>query len=231
MQASSTHRPGFTLIELLLVIGLLLAAGALVFPSMLDRMDDRAFDSATDVLMNQLLLARAHARAIGEPVEVLYQIEPICVIAQRFDPQIDAEMTRRGVMSAGAAETGSRLIAEDWAVRMLPRGFWIDADLTQADQESPFGGSSTYDMASADPAETHGMEPLRVVVFLPDGSALIAEPVWLGDGDGRIGRLAVNAWTGLPVFERVQPGATMADDEPDADGTSRMNPDRESDEP
>ena len=38
-------------------------------------------------------------------------------------------------------------------------------------------------------------------MFLPDGSALLGDPVWLGDGQGRHGRVSVNPWTGLPSFE------------------------------
>jgi hypothetical protein len=38
---------------------------------------------------------------------------------------------------------------------------------------------------------------------MPDGSAVLAEPVWIRDEHGRRGRLTVNHWTGLPSFERV----------------------------
>ena len=46
------------------------------------------------------------------------------------------------------------------------------------------------------------LRPIRLALFMPDGSAVLAEPVWIRDEHGRRGRLAVNHWTGLPSFER-----------------------------
>ena len=38
---------------------------------------------------------------------------------------------------------------------------------------------------------------------MPDGSALMGEPVWLNDDKGRCGKFIINPWSGLPIFERL----------------------------
>jgi prepilin-type N-terminal cleavage/methylation domain-containing protein len=202
MRAPRHHR-GFTLLELLLVIALLLTAAALVYPPMVDRMDDRAFESGAEIVVNQLLLARAHARTTGDPVEVLYLPEPARVEARLFDParQIDDE----GILetfrersadgpTAPSSEVSEDAVPEDWALRPLPRDMWIDT-------------RSEDDTGSED---DRGMRVVRLAVFLPDGSALAGEVALVGDDDDRSGRLTVNPWTGLPAFER---GAGAPDEE------------------
>ncbi len=66
------NRRGLTLIELLLAIGLVLIVGALVLPTVFTGLRERSFESAAEVVRNQLLLARAHAQVTRRPVEVLY---------------------------------------------------------------------------------------------------------------------------------------------------------------
>ena len=78
------NRRSLTLLELLLAIGLLLAMAALVFPTVLKGFGERAFESSAEVARNQLLLARAHAQAAGQPVEVTYYSPPSRVEARLF---------------------------------------------------------------------------------------------------------------------------------------------------
>jgi type II secretory pathway pseudopilin PulG len=154
-------RRGLTVLELLLAIGLMLALGALVLPSVFSGLNERAFQSGVDVVQSQMLLARAHARMVGAPVELLYDDEPPRVAARLFQ-QTPGD------------------IPANWALRPLPDGLRITAD-------------------DAD-ARTQG--PVRLAVFMPDGSAVLARPVRVADDHGRRGRLSLSPWTGMPDFER-----------------------------
>ncbi|MCH8210830.1 MAG: hypothetical protein IIB99_05600, partial [Planctomycetes bacterium] len=80
-------RRGLTLLELLIAIGLVVALGALVFPTMMGRQRQRTFDSTIQIIRDQLLLARAHAQATGVPVEVMYYSEAPHVEARMFRPE------------------------------------------------------------------------------------------------------------------------------------------------
>jgi prepilin-type N-terminal cleavage/methylation domain-containing protein len=45
-------------------------------------------------------------------------------------------------------------------------------------------------------------QPIRLAIFLPDGSAMMTRTVWLSDEDNRVMRMTVNPWTGTPRIER-----------------------------
>lgn len=186
-------RRGLTLLELLLAIGLMLALAALVLPAVLSSFNERAFQSGVDVVQGQMLLARAHARMVAAPVEVLYDDEPPRVQA-RFFQQTPGD------------------IPANWALRPLPGGLRITAD--DADGETP-------------------AQPLRLAVFMPDGSAVLARPVRVTDEHGRLGRLSLSSWTGMPQFERGAAGPAEevekddAEVEPEADVPPRPEPEPE----
>ena len=58
---------------------------------------------------------------------------------------------------------------------------------------------------------------LRLAVYMPDGSALLVQSVWIRDDHGRRGKIEVNPWTGLPSFDRVvgaQADDATADEDP-----------------
>ena len=215
------NRRGVTLLELLLAIVLLLALAGLVLPALFDRLTERAFESSAEIVRCQLLLARAHAQATGEPIEVLFESDPPRVAARRFDVGlVDPEPGRGapgeenlsdepfGVTSLDdeqAPET--RRIPEPWADRALADGVWIAKRWGLAEEGSGGLGAATGIWAARDEAlEIKADETprtIRLALFMPDGSAVLAEPVWIRGAHGRRGRLTVNHWTGLPSFERV----------------------------
>jgi hypothetical protein len=80
-----------------------------------------------------------------------------------------------------------QVIVEGWADRDLPAGL---------------GLTNRADDTDTDWTETDAVI-LRLAVYMPDGSALLVQPVWLRDDYGRRGKLDVNPWTGLPSFDRV----------------------------
>ena len=83
-------RRGLTLLELLIVIGLVVALGAIVLPAMTGVQSQRAFDSTVQIIRDQLLLARAHAQSTGTPVEVIYYSPSPRVEARLFDPELQS---------------------------------------------------------------------------------------------------------------------------------------------
>ena len=229
------NRRGVTLLELLLAIALLLALGALVLPALFDRLTERAFESSAEIVRSQLLLARAHAQVTGEPIEVLFETDPPRVAARRFDVDLvdlepggdapgEENLTDEpfAVTSLDDEEAPETLrIPEPWAERVLGDGVWIADRSGLAEEESGGFGTAGVRAAGDDRIEIEGEETLRTIrlaLFMPDGSAVLAEPVWIRDEHGRRGRLTVNHWTGLPSFERVMEvvqGAEEEDEQPE----------------
>jgi len=180
-------RRALTLIELLLAIGLLLVVGGIVLPAVFTGLRERAFESTAEVIRNQLLLARAHSQATRRPVEVLYDDRP---------PRAARVAAR--YFPVDQQQQVDLVIVEGWADRGLPGGVRLT---------DPQGDQSEDDEPRA----------LRLAVYMPDGSALLARPVWILDDHGRRGRLQVNPWTGLPSFERIFGGDESTLDEPPDD--------------
>ena len=212
------NRRGLTLLELLLTIGLLLAMAALALPTVLKGFGERAFESSSEVARHQLLLGRAHAQAAGQPVEVTYYSPPSRIEARLFRAGLRGFDQRQYRRAARSADDGlndellfgdeksdpEALIPEGWASRHLANGVWIT--------DRPPSRASGFDegelaAVEGDRQPRDGLsEPrrrIRLAVFLPDGSALLGEPAWIGDADGRLGKIQVNPWTGLPSFQRL----------------------------
>ncbi len=213
--------------ELLIAIGLVVALGALVLPAMTGVQGQRAFDSTVQIIRDQLLLARAHAQLTASPVEVIYYSRSPRVEARLFDPALQASASQ--FVDADGSDDRPQaepvmldeqdevelVIGEAWAYRHLAEDVRITKTPPQQaadDFDDAFGSFDDFDdqLQLFDPDE----EPhaIRLAIFLPDGSALLGEPVWVIDNDGRVGRLEVNPWTGLPSFDAT--GAYQSADEP-----------------
>jgi prepilin-type N-terminal cleavage/methylation domain-containing protein len=199
------NRRGLTLIELLLAIGIVLIVGALVLPAIFTGLRERSFESAGDVVRNQLLLARAHAQVTRRPVEVVYLNVPPRgpgIRARYFlvdapGPAIERPTGR----TASAADADPFPMDDQWETnpeQVIVEG-WSDRDLPD--------GLGLTNRAEADDADSGWTDTdpviLRLAVYMPDGSALLVQTVWLRDDDGRRGRIEVNPWTGLSSFDRV----------------------------
>lgn len=215
---------GLTLFEILLALALLVVMAALALPSVMDSLNERAFIASSDLLKDQLLRARAYAQAEGETVEIRFVATSNLVEARLFRPGRGADM--RDDEFPGEAFTfddedvSDLVIAEGWALRDLPPRIVLSrtpprvASLSEEELEFLVGLDSDQEEIALDVAQA----AIRIAVFLPDGSALLGAPVWLSDEDGRVGRLGVNTFTGLPWFERQKdPDAFQVPqvDEPD----------------
>lgn len=192
---ASPARSGATLLEVLLALALLVLMAGIVVPPLTDRLADRAFTSAADVTLQQFLLARAHAQATGQPIEIVYRDG--MVEARRFVP---GDRTDPHDVFSDDAAADDAVIAEGWATRALPAGMRLTA------------------------AGDAGDAPLRLAVYLPDGSSLLDGRARLLDDDGRVGVFAVNPVSGLPLFERSDPSDPATDPNEDMDDLGSLNP-------
>lgn len=199
------NRRGFTLLELLIVIGLVLGLGALVWPAMTKFQQERIFDSTVEIVRDQLMLARAHAQATGKPVEVIYLSQPPRVEARMFDPILRAMQENDDLESLNLSDEQleDSVIAEPWAYRHLPSKVHISNKPQQNND-----GDDLYEFSdfSEDDFLDFDQDPqpriIRLAIFLSDGSALLGNPFWIIDSDGRQGRIAVNPWTGIAGYEQ-----------------------------
>ena len=223
-------RRGLTLLELLIAIGLVVALGALVFPTMMGRQRQRTFDSTIQIIRDQLLLARAHAQATGEPVEVMYYSEAPHVEARMFRPERAASRFGDADGSAAMLDFSEEpdedlLIPEGWAYRHLAEGVQITRTPPQEIEDGyddSFGSfdddlGAYFDDASASLVQDQPPRIIRLAVFLPDGSALLGEGVWVVDNDGRARRIEVNPWTGLPIFDATAANRDAVEDADDSE--------------
>ncbi len=246
-------RRGLTLLELLIALALVVALGAIAFPVLMRTLDERAFEAAGDVTTNHLLLARAYAQERGEPVEVMYRPDPPRVEARLFRPErVTIEGDELRDMGAEVEdspevpiryeyemedEDGEAAIPEGWAITVLPKQMRMTSQLPIDTMILTDGlGEYSPEMEFAEPEFSYEEEqedlPLRLAVFLPDGSALLGDPAWLSDASGRVGKIVVNPFTGLPYFELVEATddvmeelAEEEEDEFEEDPPEEMRPD------
>ena len=197
--------------EILLALVLLLAMAALALPSVMDSLNERTFIAASDILKDQMLLARAYAQAEGEPVEIRFTTSSNLVETRLFRPGRGADMRNRELpgemFTLDDEDDADLVIAEGWALRDLPPRIVLSST---PPRETSLSEEELAFLVGLDPADQEEMARdetqavIRLAVFLPDGSALLGSPVWLSDEDGRAGRLGVNTFTGLPWFRRQE---------------------------
>jgi Tfp pilus assembly protein FimT len=212
------NRRSVSLVEVLIAVALLLGIAAIVTPSVVNSLDERAFESAADVTGEQLMLARAHAQATGQTIEVRYRPEKSAVEARIFAPWL-GHWARSTTNAPGGSEVstnqpstnarddrdGPSLIPEPWANRSINKSVRIACRVPLGvSQRESSGMSLTPEEAAAIEAELTNTDDVRLAVFMPDGSALLGDPFWLEDGDGRMGKLTVNPFSGLPIWERLE---------------------------
>lgn len=246
LQQPRTCRSAMTLLEVLIALVLLAALAAIVAPTVINRLDERAFEAAADGTNEQLMMARAHAQVTGEAVEVTYspatgQVQarvyapwdaqrdldaiepgtsPLASNARRnpasthdaaFDRDEGLGLLPKGTPDADVDSAGLT-IAEAWAIRPLGRGIRIGThppfDGDEAEMQEICLPDGTLVSVPRDreadvlAALLHGQD-VRLAVFMPDGSAMVGNDLWLDDGQGRLGRITINPWSGLPIFHRL----------------------------
>lgn len=239
---AAPRRRGVTLIELLLALGLLLAIGAFALPITLETLERRAFESAGDELVGQLLLARAHARETGLPVEVLCRREGADVsgdsaASTRLDSQFDSQLDSASNAPSGGGRSTILIrtvdlsleasespesdeltpIALSWAERSYALSIArlsTESGATQPFEEQSNGEGDAVGGAGFD-RQLASQRFERVALFVPDGSAPLAERLRLRDAAGREAFVTINPWTGLAALETPRRESSVTEDELD----------------
>jgi len=220
-------RRGVTLLELLLALALVIALSAIALPAMLATSEHKKLDNAAEALEEQLLQARAHAMVSGMPLEVRYDRERRRMIVCEIVSSDDAREERRFEQPEDEQEQRDALpiVKRSWAdiavddaitISNEPPAFVESEDeverVPDAFAMTSFGMSGA---AMDDQAERDQQALITFVLFLPDGSAPIVEPIWLATEDERAMRIDVGRWTGLPRIDREPAIETEQPEEPD----------------
>lgn len=182
---------GLTILELLVVIGIVLALGALALPFTLRELDQRREAEAFDRFGLLCRMARADARASGVPVLLRVDETGAILEARRLDPRSDgvatfvpADPDEDLPLFDGMEEDDSSLVPAPWARLELPDGCRCEPppDPDAADPFSfPGDMSDEFVEAFDDDAPSDGQPSpwetaTRIVLFLPDGAAVSTRP-------------------------------------------------------
>ncbi|MFM1832104.1 MAG: hypothetical protein RLZZ461_420 [Planctomycetota bacterium] len=169
-----------------MVIGIVLAIGAVALPFTLREIDRRQEAETIDRLGLLVRLARAEARATGVPVMIRVDSGGRVIEARMLDPRDDGDVPAVSSEVADAAESPS--FADDAAGRIM--GTWSRVDLSDGLRLTPDPGIDDPDAAATlddaafggifdeDPTtiDDPDIEPwpaaVQLALFLPDGTAI-----------------------------------------------------------
>jgi hypothetical protein len=215
------NRHGVTLLELLIALTVLMTLVGISFVALGPRFDEQRFNAGADAVMQHCLLARAEAQLSGRPVEIVYLPESNRLAARYFDPERSAEALREDGAAvlpenfepdAMGDEEESATIFAGWATHWLPEHVRLTAEAPEDlldgagidDEWAEFeAAQDAFEYEWGEEAESDA-EPFRLVVYLPDGTALLAGGAWLVDRDGRLAECTINRFTGLPTVQRIK---------------------------
>lgn len=205
-------RRGFSVIELLVVLGVLVAVGAVVTADLAGRTADARLAEASRRVESAFVLARAEAQRAGRAMNLLARAEgrTARLVLAAFDA--DGESID-GSGDGGRAAPRATPPPSERLLVVLPAGVLVTSG------EASSAGGAGLDAASGRPTEPRpgddagaasvagASEPVRLAVMLPDGTCR-AEPSCrlVGPGPRRAG-VTVSRWTGRA---RVAPIADEA---------------------
>jgi hypothetical protein len=163
---------------------------------------------------------------------VRYRPEESCVEARVFVPWMGRWMTSpsgRSDLNESAAgmamaqpdgQGRQSIITEPWANRSISKSVRIASRRPSGPRLAPLAPGLTETDAAAIEAELTNTDEVRLAVFMPDGSALLGDPVWFEDSNGRVGKLTVNPFSGLPLWKRLVDMSAAARNDQNADEQS-----------
>lgn len=183
----------FSLIELLIVVGVVVALGALVSVNLLDAAASAGFDEAARRIESAFVLARADAQRERRPLSVVAVegAKGVSLVLETFEP--GAEGASGGQPSAAGEERAARRLV------VLPRGVRITHEAPAAAEGGVAGGAGG---GVTEESRRAGDERVRLCVMLPDGGAWSAATAYLRARE-RAAKIGVNRWTAGAVIEPV----------------------------
>jgi type II secretory pathway pseudopilin PulG len=185
---------GFSILELLIVLGVVVALGAVVSANLFGLAAGARFEEAVRRIEAAFVLARADAQREGAALAMVADSGPerVALVLERFEPGSAVEGERADPAGGRASR---RLV-------LLPAGVRVEDQLPV--------GTGTTDSPAVPPAEAgasrnaSGRESVRMCVMLPDGGAWTSKPVYLVGPGERAARIEVNRWTGMARIEIVE---------------------------
>lgn len=219
-------RGGMTLVELLIALTLMVAVAGLALPNMFSILARSTAEEGRRQALAALASARAEAIGAGEPVRV---------VAERREDgwRLRAEAVQAEGETAGARGAGGMPgdLEELWrpeTVALLPRGWVALAPGGGGAGEGVGDPGAGRGSGGAQPVEA--VEPVELVMFLPDGGAIRpAERPRFAAGMGAGARqfaLKVDRWSGRATLEEQARGGRGGGDEPEEDEADDEGEDR-----
>ncbi|MCE7973016.1 MAG: hypothetical protein DYG92_01635 [Leptolyngbya sp. PLA1] len=172
----------FTLVEVLISLALLLLIGAIITPSLVGLADRVSIDAACDELSAATSIAAAHASRRAEPLELVAVTKPegTAIYVRALGGQARE--------NAGAASEDPTVRGDSgpWEMRVTtlrPSIVVSDQDPRPAQAEplmSPVRDPVPAREGSADALESGEAPAVRLALFLPDGSAVSGQRMFVG---------------------------------------------------
>jgi type II secretory pathway pseudopilin PulG len=220
--SGATHRllrvvRGMTLLELLIVLAVLIALMAIALPFTLRSLEARELESTEENIASELIKARVRAQESGRPVEVIVLEMPPRVVVRYFRTDENgssitgAEATFRGD-GRSAARSQIDPVRDSWweESALHPSVSLAAVPVANGDEAS----------LETDASDSAGGGPVRLAVYMPDGTTLFAATLFLMHQSGLHSSLSVDPWTGQPAITR---GGTQKANSPIGDEANSAN--------
>lgn len=183
--AEPSHRfAGFTILELLVVIGIVIAIGAIAVPFTIREVDRRREAESIDRLALAIRLARAEAQATGVPFEIVVDERGRTLEARRVDPREPVPERLPGVDGIEVVddlespfEFDDRRVLAAWATVELAEGLScrsateLDGWEEWLEPFPPSDDSLGFDEFAEDEPPAWDL-PTRLLLCLPDGTVI-----------------------------------------------------------
>ena len=206
-------RAGFTIIELLVVIGIVLAVGAVSLPFTLRQFEKRSETEAIDRFGLLVRMARSESRSTGIPLEVRCDASGRRIFVLRVDPRdpptLEVEAPGSGFELQDAEDPDRRLF-ESWSIVELPSSLSVvpapeEGDSLGEDDFDPIFESARVSEDDSQAVEEPWPEATRLLLLVPDGTTISIEDFGIRSPDGWR-RLRVDPWTAVMTFESRSEG-------------------------
>ncbi len=213
---------GFTLLELLIVLAILLAIMALVYPTLDRGFRKTVFRETINQVQSLTATARFRAQHDGRMVQVLWQPVKRQIVLSHFEDTTDEsefDLNNEELILDSTIEEQSVFHVTGWDKVVLPEGFVLQTSQESRDDSDNISDNATYGVDiehSADQmqgesgvferfgTEEDELQSIPLAVFLPDGSSLISSSFTITDRSGRSATLTLNQWTGILSVQIIE---------------------------